>query len=88
MYLAEIPTRVAGIPCLIGVTYFYKVSGNPYADNDWDYKGYTDSDWVVLTTKGKEAPWLDKKVTDKDVERIRTLIDNYMEDQAHEAAYP
>lgn len=84
MYITEIPTRVAGIPCLIGVKYFYKVRGNPRADNDWDYWGYTDSDWVVLTTKGKEAPWLDKKVTDAEADRIRVLIEKHMEEQAYD----
>lgn len=80
MYQAEVPTRIAGIPCLIGVTYYLKVSGSPYADNDWDYKGYTDSDWIVLDTKGRPAPWLEKKVDEKEADRINLLIDKYMEE--------
>lgn len=80
MYLTEIKTRIAGIPCKIGVTYFYKVQGSPYADNDWDYKGYTDSDWVVLDRKGRKAPWLEAKVTKQDADTINKLIDKHMED--------
>ena len=44
MYIAEIETRVAGIPCIIGVTHFESQKGSYsyHAASDWDYYGYTE----------------------------------------------
>ena len=49
-YQAEIETRVAGIPCIIGVTHYesYKGSYSYHAASDLDYYGYTECDFVVL----------------------------------------
>ena len=65
MYIAEIETTVAGIPCIIGVSQYSSVAGNSRADSDWDYYGYTESDWQVLDRRGRPAPWLAKKLTSK-----------------------
>ena len=37
-YIAEIESRVAGIPCIIGVTHFESVRGSYsyHAASDWD----------------------------------------------------
>jgi hypothetical protein len=65
MYIAEIETTVAGIPCIIGVTEYSSVAGDSRADSDWDYYGYTECDWQVLDRRGRPAPWLAKKLTSK-----------------------
>jgi hypothetical protein len=71
-YLAEIETRVAGIPCIIGVTEYQEGSGDYWCDSDMDYYGY--SDWVVCDRRGRPAPWLERKLTDSDRSRIESEI--------------
>ena len=65
-------THIAGIPCLVQVDYFFvqKPLG-PRADSDLDCYGYTEIDFTVLDRKGYEAPWLAKKMTSEDKERIK-----------------
>lgn len=79
MYIAEIKTRVAGIPCIIGVTEYNSVAGDSRADSDWDYNGYTDCEWEVLDRRGRPAPWLTKKVTDEDEAEIEKEIEKYFQ---------
>ena len=76
MYLAEIETRVAGIPCVIGVVDYISVAGSysQNADSDWDYHGYSESDWVVLDSRGRPAPWLERKLTAALVDRVEQEI--------------
>lgn len=76
-YIAEIETRVAGIPCIIGVTEYSSVAGDSRADSDWDYNGYTESEWEVCDRRGRPAPWLARKVTDKISREIDSEIAEY-----------
>jgi hypothetical protein len=85
-YITEIETRVAGIPCIIGVTHFESVkgSGNKWtAASDWDYYGYTECEFEVLDSRGRKAAWLERKLTASIVEEIEREIaesmtsDNY-----------
>lgn len=78
-YEAEIETTIAGIPCLIGVTYYECVQGS-YSYNaasDLDYYGYSESEWEVLDRKGYKAAWLERKLTARDHDRINAEIDQY-----------
>ena len=78
-YIAEIETRVAGIPCLIGVVEYFSVAGS-YSQNaasDWDYYGYTESDWEVCDRRGRPAPWLARKLNDKITREIESEIAEY-----------
>ena len=80
-YITEIESRVAGIPCIIGVVEYECVKGS-YSRNaasDWDYYGYADSTWEVLDRRGRPAPWLQRKVGDDDVERIEAEIAEVMQ---------
>jgi hypothetical protein len=79
-YIAEIPTKISGIPCLIGVEHFDEVEGSfSYnAASDWDYTGYTESEWVVLDRKGYKADWLAKKLENDDIAGIEDAIYSYM----------
>lgn len=76
MYIAEFESRVAGIPCIIGVSHYESVQGSYsyHADSDWDYHGYNDADWDVCDRRGRKAPWLTKKLTVSDVNRIEAEI--------------
>ena len=81
-YIAEIESRVAGIPCIIGVVEYFSVAGS-YSQNaasDWDYHGYSESEWVVCDRRGCPAPWLERKLTDKDSSRIESEIAEYLAD--------
>lgn len=75
-YIAEIETRVAGIPCIVGVTYFESVRGsyNYHAASDMDYHGYTECEFEVLDRRGRKAPWLERKLTDKIINEIEQEI--------------
>ena len=67
-YLAEIETRVAGIPCIIGVESYHLDNWN-----HWE----TDIQYVICDRRGRPAPWLDSKVT-RDIESniVETIV-NY-----------
>lgn len=78
----EIESRIDGIPCLISVTYYRAVkgAGSLYsAASDMDYTGWTDMDWVVCDRRGRLAPWLERKLTQKDRDRIESEIANHFE---------
>jgi len=79
MYIAEIETRVAGIPCIVGVTHFESVAGDSRANSDWDYYGYTEAEFEVLDRRGRPAPWLAKKLTSNDESRIEEEIAEYFQ---------
>lgn len=63
-------TKIAGIPCVIRVEYANVVQPNRWADNDQDYRGYTDFEYEVCDRRGRPAPWLAKKLTSDDEARI------------------
>ena len=68
-------THIAGIPCQIEVTYFFiQEPLGPNCDSDWDCYGYTDIEFDVLDRKGYKAAWLEKKMTQEDIERIELQI--------------
>jgi hypothetical protein len=81
-YIAEIESRVAGIPCIIGVTYFDSEEGSYsyHADSDVDYYGYTECEFDVLDRRGRKAAWLERKLTAKDTDRIESEIAEYLND--------
>ena len=84
-YIAEIESRVAGIPCLIGVSHFDCVRGS-YSYNavsDMDYYGYSESEWDVLDRRGRPAAWLERKLTDDDRQRIEQEIAEAMTEYAY-----
>lgn len=78
-YIAEIESRVAGIPCLIGVIDYECVKGSYsyHAASDWDYHGYTECSFDVLDSRGRKAAWLERKLTDKITREIEQEIAEY-----------
>lgn len=63
----EMEYKISGIPCIIRVNHFESVKGSfsRNAASDLDYYGYEDLDWEVCDRRGRPAPWLDRKVTDR-----------------------
>jgi hypothetical protein len=83
-YIATIEHRVAGIPCIIGVIDYTCVRGS-YSYNaasDWDYHGYTDSEWELLDRNGRRAAWLDYKLNDDEETSVEEAIAEYMSESA------
>jgi len=73
-YITEFEHRIAGIPCIIAVTYFHNTpawrgSAHTCPSSD-DYYGYTELEYDVLDKKGYKADWLAKKVTPDDETEI------------------
>ena len=79
--MSAMHTTISGIPCLVAVTYFYKQPPlGPNCDSDWDCFGYTHIDFDVLDRRGRPAPWLERKLTDVERERIEAEIEAMKED--------
>ena len=76
----QVATQIQGIPCLVEVTTFVCVkpwNGSPYTcPSSDDYYGYTEIEYDVLDRKGYRANWLERKMADKDVERVKEDIRN------------
>lgn len=73
-----IDTHISGIPCKVEVTYFLVVSpwkgpAHTCPSSD-DYYGFEEIEFDVLDRKGYKADWLERKMTDADVDRIHSEI--------------
>jgi len=84
MYIAEIESRVAGIPCLIGVidweAYVPAYTSGP-PDRCYPSEGGCGS-WEVLDRRGRKAPWLERKMTPADERRVEQDVFEAMENKA------
>ena len=78
--LTKINSTIKGIPCIINVTYYHHQKGSlSYnAPSDLDYYGFTSIEFDVLDRKGYKAPWLERKLTEDEIERIEREIVSYM----------
>ena len=78
--LTKIESHIKGIPCIISVTSYHHQKGSlSYnAPSDLDYYGYIEVEFNVLDRKGYKAPWLERKLTDDEIERIEREIVSYM----------
>jgi hypothetical protein len=81
--MTEIETRVCGIPCIVRVTYWEpyvpaKLYGHP---DSWypEEGGY--GEWEILDRNSRPAPWLEVKMTRKDIAEIDQLVFDRMERQ-------
>ena len=72
-YLDKIETRIAGIPCLIGVTSYGRPAYTAGASENCDPGDCAEYD--VLDMRGRPAPWLVQKMKMADITRILELID-------------
>lgn len=70
-----IDSRVAGIPCKIQVLSYNKQEPmGRSADSDMDCYGYTNIEFEVLDTRGRSAPWLNRKLNSDDRNAIEQEI--------------
>lgn len=65
-------TRICGIPAQIDVLTYKRVKGSHSysAESDLDYYGYVEFEFDVYDRKGYPAPWLSKKIDEKEFNRI------------------
>ncbi len=79
----NIESRVAGIPCLIQVDRCLVEKGNysRMAETPDEYYGVCEIEFTVLDRRGRPAPWLEKKLTDDDTDRIENQILEYRDDE-------
>lgn len=64
---ATFDTRISGIPCQIDarITYGYPAS-------EWEPEGRDEVEVIVLDRHGRPAPWIARKLTQADINRIKT----------------
>jgi len=70
----NIDSTVSGVPCLIKINYAHPADCENFAEICFD----------VLTTRGKPTPWLERKLTVKDVVRIEAEILTYLYNKHHD----
>ena len=66
--LPDFSTRVAGIPCICRVTTRYTEA---IPDKETGLPDHDTFDFEILDTRGRKAPWLSKKLSEKDSDRLR-----------------
>jgi len=78
----NIESTVSGIPCLIKVGRCIVKKGNYSlrAETPDEYFWVCEIEFEVLDRKGYPAPWLERKLTDDDTNRIETQILEYQDD--------
>jgi hypothetical protein len=79
-FLTVFDSRVAGIPCQIGVVNYERhapMSAHK-AHSDLEFYGYSEVDYVVLDRRGRPAPWLQRKVHDDSsiIDQINELMED------------
>lgn len=75
-----ISARIGGIPCTIDIVRFeHKAPNYSYsAETDMDFYGYTIIDYRVLDRRGRPAPWLERKMDEKEREALERYITEYL----------
>ena len=65
-FLTTFDSRVAGIPCQIGVLSYERHApmSAHQAHSDIEFYGFTETDYVILDRRGNPAPWLQNKLGD------------------------
>lgn len=81
-FKADFDTTVAGIPCGVQIISVDGKDSDPSNDaSDWDNKGWIDLDFDILDRQGYLAPWLQAKMTNKDIARIKGEILEFMKEE-------
>jgi len=82
----QIDTRIAGIPCIVEVTYYEPViPGRRWGRiDDWEPDTGGDLDYVICDRRGREAPWLARKLTDSDADKLEIEILQHIKEAQNE----
>jgi len=82
-YRTTFEATVCGIPCIVGILYYYSVKGSYsyHAASDWDYYGGTECEWELMDTSYRVAHWLHAKMEKmKQTDKVHAMICKYMEE--------
>lgn len=73
---------IQGIPCLIDVTHYAPATpGRLWGPPENCYPDEPEEiDFTVCDRRGRPAPWLERKMTVRDRERIEALVSEHMHD--------
>lgn len=64
-------TRIQGIPCIVEMTSYFRLAPQGRsADSSDDCYGGHEIEFTVCDRRGRPAPWLERKMTDADYDRI------------------
>ena len=83
-----IPYNGLSRPCFIGVISFHQTPGSydRKADNDAEFYGYTESEYLFLNEDGTEAQWAEDELASSSpvdrqyvMEEINILIESYFQ---------
>jgi len=74
--MVTIEARIQGIPCQVQLDYYEPVTpayrrGHP---DNWEPESGGELRWSVLDRRGYPAPWLVRKLTDKDADHIEHAL--------------
>lgn len=80
-YRTTFEATVCGIPCIVGILYYYSARPDRSACNPWDYEGGTECEWELMDTRYRVAHWLHAKMEKlKQTDKVHVMICKYMED--------
>lgn len=86
--MADLQTRISGIPCLIEVTSYYPATPMKWFRNgDCAPPEDEEIEFRVLDRKGYPAPWLEKKMDEEDRIRIEQELLALKEDDSDYDGY-
>lgn len=81
-FIETFESKVCGIPCIVGVSYYQSVKGsyNYHAASDWDYYGGTECEWELLDRNYRPASWLHDKAQNEDqIGVVDDIVVDHME---------
>lgn len=81
--MTEFDSTVCGIPCIVRVTHWDAYDPGRYngpPESCYPPEG-GEGEWEILDRKGQPAPWLERKMTDDDHEKIEAEVFNHMENK-------
>ena len=80
-YDYEIEANICGIPGILGVT-SYEVFKPDYdcRDSRDDYYGGVEVEFDICDRRGRPAPWLERKVTGRDMAELTSLAVSYIKE--------
>lgn len=77
----DIDVRVCGIPAIARVLHYrpYEPAYRRGHPDNWEPASPPEIDFEILDRRGRPAPWLERKLTDAERERIERDLIEYLE---------
>jgi len=77
----DIDVRVCGIPAIARVLHYrpYEPAYRRGHPDNWEPASPPEIDFEILDRRGRPAPWLERKLTERERERIERGLIEYLE---------